>query len=47
MVICPRCNKQVEVCDALSRKDNKTPICVDCEIDEAIREYRNLPPIEF
>lgn len=45
---CPRCKL---LCDmtypALSRRDNKTAICSRCGNDEAIREWRGLPPLEF
>ena len=40
--ICPRCKESeldsIEV-SALSRRDNKTYICSDCGVDEAMLDY--------
>jgi len=48
LAVCPRCKN---ICDmtypALSRKDNKTPICSNCGTDEALLEYYGMPPKEF
>ena len=35
---CPRCGKNY-IYPAISRKDNKTPICPDCGMREAIEAY--------
>lgn len=39
---CPRCEQNtldpIEVKNALSRRDNKTYICSDCGIDEAVED---------
>lgn len=32
---CPRCQKEYQKLDALSRRDNETMICSDCGNDEA------------
>ena len=37
--ICPNCGKQYTNYPALSRKDNKTQICPDCDTKEAIEDY--------
>ena len=47
--ICPRCGinalKPVEVHNALSRVDNKTFICSDCGMQEAVEcLFNNLTP---
>lgn len=34
--ICPRCGKQYRRPPAISRKDNSTPICPECGINEAL-----------
>lgn len=36
MKICPKCNKSFERLLAVSRRDNKTAICDDCGIEEAL-----------
>lgn len=38
-MICPICKKEFHNRPALSRKDNKTKICSDCEIVEAINDF--------
>ena len=35
-VICPRCKKEYTGRPAISRADNKTPICPDCGTREAL-----------
>lgn len=37
--ICPICNRSYGGYPALSRKDNKTPICSECGIKEALEDY--------
>lgn len=41
--ICPRCKtnflRPVKATNALSRRDNKSYICSDCGIDEAMIDY--------
>ena len=41
--ICSRCKENeldsIEVRNALSRRDNKTYICSDCGVDEAMLDY--------
>ena len=39
--ICPLCGKSYTGYPALSRTDNKTKICPDCGIYEAIEALRN------
>ena len=36
---CPRCGAVITLYPAISRKDNKTEICSDCGVIEAIEEY--------
>lgn len=36
---CPRCGKTYTDFPALSRRDNKTYICPDCGVDEAMEDY--------
>ncbi len=42
--ICPRCKKnelnEVEVINALSRRDNKSYICSECGQEEAMFDYK-------
>lgn len=38
--ICPSCKKSRKL-DSLSRKDNKTIVCSDCGLNEAISDYTN------
>lgn len=44
--ICPRCKENyledLEVLNALSRRDNETYICSECGIDEAMEDYFGL-----
>lgn len=37
--ICPSCNKPYFGYPAISRKDNKTEICGDCGLREALLSY--------
>ena len=37
--ICPTCGKEYQGHPAVSRKDNKTLICSDCGVKEAIQDY--------
>tara|TARA_R100000656_G_scaffold109300_3_gene81344 strand:+ start:470 stop:664 length:195 start_codon:yes stop_codon:yes gene_type:complete len=41
--ICPRCKKETSDFPAISRRDNKTEICSDCGVAEAMADYYNLP----
>ena len=34
--ICPKCGKAYHGYPAISRKDNRTPICPDCGVREAL-----------
>lgn len=48
--ICPVCGKKYSDYPALSRRDNKTEICPDCGIREAIEDfqsYKKLVEDEF
>ena len=40
---CPRCKKDTAEFPAISRRDNKTEICPDCGVAEAMADYYNLP----
>ena len=37
--ICPACGKEYTGYPALSRKDNKTEICSDCGVREALEDF--------
>lgn len=37
--ICPVCGREYTEYPALSRKDNKTEICPQCGIEEALEEF--------
>lgn len=37
--ICPRCGKETTEYPAISRTDNKTEICSQCGIDEAMSNW--------
>lgn len=39
MNICPKCGRQYEGYPATSRIDNKTKICSDCGLREALEDY--------
>ena len=36
---CPRCKKDTTEFPAISRRDNKTEICPDCGVTEAMADY--------
>lgn len=38
---CPNCGAHYEGYPAISRKDNKTEICPDCGLREALADYMN------
>lgn len=38
---CPKCSKKYYGYPALSREDNKTEICSECGVLEALRAFRN------
>ena len=40
---CPRCLKETTDFPATSRRDNKTEICPDCGVAEAMADYYHLP----
>lgn len=44
--VCPRCKKTYIGYPALSRKDNITPICSDCGVQEALEDYFNFKNTE-
>lgn len=37
--VCPICGNKYEGYPAISRKDNKTPICPDCGVREALTSF--------
>lgn len=37
--ICPICGREYTEYPALSRKDNKTEICPECGVNEALADY--------
>ena len=37
--ICPRCSKTTKKYPALSRRDDKTGICPECGVDEAMFDF--------
>lgn len=39
--VCPICRKDYEKKPAISRKDNKTEICPNCGVLEALNDWRN------
>ena len=39
MNVCPLCKNEYEGYPAVSRKDNKTEICNDCGVVEALSDY--------
>lgn len=43
--ICPKCGKEYDEPPALSRKDNKTEICSDCGVHEALEAYFNIKEV--
>jgi ribosomal protein S27AE len=40
---CPRCQQVINDFPATSRRDNKTEICSQCGVAEAMADYYNLP----
>lgn len=42
MIKCPRCNKEFNGFPALSKSDNKTPICPSCGTTESMWEFSLL-----
>lgn len=50
--VCPRCSRAFEKMGGLSRWDNKTEICTECEQDEAMEDMfgqmtpMNVWPVE-
>ena len=36
---CPKCNKEKIEHPALSRRDNKTEICSQCGLEEAVEDF--------
>lgn len=38
--ICPHCGKEYEGYPAISRKGNKTEICSECGVKEALETFR-------
>ena len=38
---CPKCGKTYEEHSAISRRDNKTEICPECGVQEAIEDFLN------
>jgi len=39
--LCPGCGSALSKYPALSRDDNKTNICSDCGVREALEDYKN------
>lgn len=37
--VCPKCGEQYVGAPALSRRDNKTAICPECGISEALEDF--------
>ena len=40
---CPRCQQDTTDFPAISRRDNKTEICSQCGVTEAMADYYGLP----
>ena len=40
--ICPKCGKEYTDYPAISRRDNKTEICSDCSLEEALEDMVKL-----
>lgn len=45
--VCPICGERYTGYPALSRKDNKTEICPQCGINEALEAYMKLKVAEI
>ena len=43
MFNCPRCQQDSKDFPAISRRDNKTEICSQCGITEAMADYYGFP----
>jgi len=43
--ICPDCKKKYTGYPALSRKDNKTEICSNCGLKEAVQDFLKFKKI--
>ena len=41
VMICPICGNKYNGYPAISRKDNKTEICPDCGVEEALKDFVN------
>lgn len=41
--ICPRCHERIYGYPALSRRDNKTYICSECGVKEAMEDFLDTP----
>lgn len=39
--ICPKCGREYTSHPAISRRDNKTEICPDCGVKEAMEDFIN------
>lgn len=40
--VCPRCGKSYTSHPAISRRDNKTEICPDCGVLEAMEDFMGI-----
>lgn len=38
-MICPKCHKSYQGYPSISREDNKTKICADCGVIEALNKF--------
>ena len=43
---CPRCGESMDSRSSLSRRDNKTEICIDCGTEEALIDVKMLESTE-
>lgn len=43
---CPKCNKKIVGYPAISRVDNKTKICSECGMLEALEEFNKYLVVE-
>ena len=39
VIVCPICKKRFYSYPAISRKDNRTEICADCGVEEALEDF--------
>jgi hypothetical protein len=44
---CPLCSNEVGDYPAISRKDNKTKICSDCGVSEALADYAHYRKLKL